>query len=44
MYEKVCRNNSIFSKFMLWCSLIIDIRTLTLRKYCHEYIICKNVG
>lgn len=44
MYEKVCRNNGIFSKFKFWCSLIIDIRMLTLKKYCHEYIICKNVG
>lgn len=44
MYEKVCGNNSIFSKFKLGCSLIIDIRTLTLRKHCHEYIIFKNVG
>ena len=44
MHEKACRNNSIFSKFKFRCSLIIDIRMLTLSKYCHEYIICENVG
>lgn len=45
MYEKVCAEiTASLQNSKLWCRLIIDIRTLTPSKYCHEYINWEKCG